>query len=93
MENKKIDFNDPVSLASGLLENLKNIDENKEKIKGLTEARQKTESAIFALVPLIKNGLLENKKVTFLIICLAECLLYGIISQSYSIIKFIINLF
>lgn len=92
MENKKIDFNNPESLLKALSENIKKIDESKEKIKMLSEDRKSYESTILALVPFVKNGLLKNKKMTFLIIILAECLLYGIISQSYSLIKFIINL-
>lgn len=91
----KINFNDEKSLTeikNELIKNLNELKGNKEKIKILEDSIESSNKVVGFLIPLIKQ-ILKKKKIIFLLLIALECLLYGIISQSYSLIKFVINLF
>lgn len=92
VQSGKIDFNKTEDLLNLIEQTKKETKITKELIGNLNEGIKTNNVAINLMMPFIKQ-MMARPKIAIGIILLIECLLYGIISQVYLMVKFIINLF
>lgn len=88
MENKKIDFN----VESDLKKIIDSDEFKKDLLSSTKNFINKEGNFALAMMKPFLAKVFKRPKIVFWTVLLTECLLYGIISQSYSLVKFIINL-
>lgn len=93
--DKKIDFNNENDFIefTKKIASAKSPKDKDRIIDDILNNGLKRKNMINSALAFLKPMISQNPKTTIGVMVLIECALYGIVSQSYSLIKFIINLF